>query len=143
MNSFEEVVEQDFSLFGAGIKVKGEFEVRGMVRISAHLDGMMKSEDPNAHIIIEQSGSFQGKLLAATVEIFGSFSGEIFAGQQVILRPTAHFEGTISSKSFQIFPGAVTNMKAITLERGQEKASMETESIDELEKDKGQEITSN
>ena len=105
--------EKNFTFIGCGAKLKGEFHLTGVIQLACSMEGTLSIK--NGKITIEREGNFQGTIYCDDIEIFGSFDGQIESEGKVILQPSSHVQGKISSKSLVVFPGAKTNIEGHTV----------------------------
>lgn len=92
------------SHFEAGSKLTGDLRAPGLVELLGHLEGKVSADA----VIIEESGSVDGELHAATVAIKGQFEGKIF-GVTVSIHSGAKVSGEISYETLHIESGAQVN----------------------------------
>jgi cytoskeletal protein CcmA (bactofilin family) len=89
------------SVVGAGLRVVGEIESTGSVRIEGHVQGNVRART----LMVGDAGRVDGNLDAEIAQINGTVNGKLQAAT-VILGATARFKGDIVQQSLVIEPGA-------------------------------------
>lgn len=90
-------------IFGAGVVSSGTFITRGQICV----DGILHESTLEADVISISAGArFEGKARARHMEVFGQFSGELVATEQLVLRASAQVSGKISSPCMVMHRGA-------------------------------------
>jgi cytoskeletal protein CcmA (bactofilin family) len=112
---FEEFKHLGFSIFGEGNFFKGDQILSGHVIIAGHVEGKITFEK-QGQLVIERNGKFIGHIQGDQIEIAGEFSGEIYANGTVVLFPGAIVSGKISSRKLSIYPGALADIEAHTID---------------------------
>ncbi len=100
------------SVIGAGLRVVGEIESTGSVRIEGHVQGNVRART----LLVGDAGRVVGNIDAEIAQINGTVNGKVQAGT-VVLGATAHFKGDIVQQSLVIelgakFEGRVKSMDA-------------------------------
>ena len=113
MTNETDLKHQDFSFFGKDSKLNGEFCLAGTTHIAAELEGNLYMEN-NAPLYIDRSGSFKGNIECHDIEVHGQIDGSIKSTGKIVVHPSAHIEGKITSKHLIIFPGANINVDGHT-----------------------------
>lgn len=106
--------QQNFSIFGQENFIKGDFQLKGAIRISSFLEGHLKMQD-QGKITIEPSGVFHGDIECYDIEIFGKIEGKINSKGNVIFQPGSRVDGQVEAEKISIYPGAIVNMQGETL----------------------------
>jgi len=83
-----------YSIIGEGTFLRGDFNVKGLLRIDGDFKGNIQSD---GKILISKNGRAEGFISAEVVIIGGVFKGDILAHQQVEILSTAVFVGRIES----------------------------------------------
>jgi cytoskeletal protein CcmA (bactofilin family) len=113
MADYINLQEQDFSFFGKGSRLKGNFSLSGSTHISSFIEGEIIMEN-EADLLIEKNGTIKGKVHCHNIEIYGSYEGIVKATGKVTLFPSAHVQGRVEAKELRIFPGAILNIDGHT-----------------------------
>lgn len=106
--------KQNFSIFGTESFLSGTFELKGLIRVSSHIEGKLNMKD-ESKLIIEPSGDFKGEIHCHDLEVFGKVDGKIHSKGLVILRPGSIVSGSIEAENIAIFPGSNVNISGDTL----------------------------
>jgi cytoskeletal protein CcmA (bactofilin family) len=117
MEQFPQIKELEFTFFGKGSNLEGDFRLYGPTRIASHIKGeiyVAEIEDGSNLISIEPEGVFEGKITCEDLELYGQFKGEIHSTGVVSIYPNAHFEGLIKAENLIIHPGSYVEMEAHT-----------------------------
>ncbi len=96
---------EDIVVFlGEGSRCEGNITSGGGVRIDGEFKGDITTK---GHFIVGDKGSVESnKIEAKTATLAGKVLAELYAPQKVTLKATAHFEGTIKTRSLVIEEGA-------------------------------------
>lgn len=88
---------------GPNTQLSGGFSTNGMMIV----DGRVDSADIVAdRLVVSHIGDLEGKVVVHRAEISGVFSGELLAGDEVIVRPTARISGKVVCQKLVIHRGA-------------------------------------
>lgn len=99
-------------IFGAGVVSSGTFITRGQICV----DGTLHESTLEADAIsISPGARFEGKARARHMEVFGQFSGELVATEQLVLRASAQVSGKISSPCMVMHRGASVSGEVETM----------------------------
>lgn len=115
MIEFSELQNQQFSILGAECKLIGEFQLTGIVKLAAHMEGQL-TMGPQGQLTIEREGRFQGQIHCQDIEVFGEFEGNLYSTGRVILQSSARVQGRIETQNLIIYPGAKVNIDGHTLQ---------------------------
>ena len=88
---------------GPNTQLRGGFSTNGMMIIDGRVDGADITAD---RLVVSHIGGLEGKAVVQRAEISGVFSGELVAGDEVILRPTAKISGNVQCQRLVIHRGA-------------------------------------
>lgn len=92
------------SIIGEGSELKGEFKIKGTLRI----DGVFAGEiHTDGKIIISQTGHVKTDLKGGIIVIGGTVEGNVYATKQVTLLKTARLMGDIITPSLVVEEGVV------------------------------------
>ena len=119
MDQFPQIKELEFTFFGKGSVLEGDFKLSGPTRIASHIKGEVIVSDniEGSNLIsIEPEGKLEGKISCDDIEIYGLFKGEIHSKGVVTIFPNARFEGLLKAKNLIIHPGSYVEMEAHTKE---------------------------
>ena len=118
MDQFPQIKELEFTFFGKGSILEGDFKLTGPTRVASHIKGEVivnNIEDDKSNLLsIEPEGRFDGKVTCDDLELYGQFRGEIHSSGVVTIFPNAKFEGLIKAKNLIIHPGSFVDMEAHT-----------------------------
>lgn len=113
MPNFEEVKNQEFSIFGSKNQLVGDFYLHGTIKIGSKMQGKVIMQD-EGKVTIEKNGSLSGEIHCSDLEIYGKFEGKIFSKGRVIIQPASVVSGSIQTESLTIFPGSTVNIDGHT-----------------------------
>ena len=88
---------------GPNTQLSGGFNTNGMMIVDGRVDSADISSD---RLIISHIGNLEGKAVVQRAEISGVFNGDLVAGDEVIVRPTAKIAGTVRCQKLVIHRGA-------------------------------------
>lgn len=88
---------------GPNTQLSGGFSTNGMMIVDGRVDNGDIAAD---RLIISHIGNLEGKVVVHRAEISGVFSGDLQAGDEVIVRPTARISGTVQCQKLVIHRGA-------------------------------------
>jgi cytoskeletal protein CcmA (bactofilin family) len=88
---------------GPNTQLSGGFSTNGMMIVDGRVDSADIAAD---RLVISHIGNLEGKAVVHRAEISGVFSGELLAGDEVIVRPTARLSGTVNCQKLVIHRGA-------------------------------------
>ncbi len=89
------------SVIGTGLRVVGEIESAGNVRIEGHVQGNVRART----LVVSDGGRLDGNVDAEIAQIDGTVKGKVQAGT-VVLGATARLKGDIVQQSLAIELGA-------------------------------------
>ena len=92
------------SQIGKTIKIVGDVVGAEDLVVHGRIEGQV--ELPHNRILVAESGTVEGDLNVAAVEVKGAFNGRIVATETVSLGQTARAEGSIVSPSVSMADGA-------------------------------------
>jgi len=88
---------------GPNTQLSGGFSTNGMMIVDGRVDSADISAD---RLVVSHIGDLEGKATVQRAEISGIFSGELVAGDEVIVRPTARISGSVQCQKLVIHRGA-------------------------------------
>lgn len=112
--------DQDFKDFhynvlGAKSNITGDLILSGDTIINSRIEGTIEIRE-NGKLILERGSFVKGKIKAIDLEIFGIVDGEIECSGLVSIRSSAQVQGNITSGRLVIYPGAIVEMQASSLD---------------------------
>jgi cytoskeletal protein CcmA (bactofilin family) len=102
--SYPEVPSQNINLISSGTKITGDVVAEGDIRIDGSLKGNIKSK---GRLVIGSSGSVEGEILCANIEVAGKFKGKISAAELLTMKATAVVSGDIIATKLAVEPGSL------------------------------------
>jgi cytoskeletal protein CcmA (bactofilin family) len=90
----------DESIIGPDLKITGNVISRGRVRLEGVIEGDMRCSS----LVVSQSGTITGGIVASEVAVYGRVAGTI-KGQRVNLYASAHVEGDITHQGIGVEMG--------------------------------------
>ena len=88
---------------GPNTQLSGGFNTNGMMIVDGRVDNGDISAD---RLVVSHIGGLDGKVAVHRAEISGVFNGELVAGDEVIIRPTARISGSVQCQKLVIHRGA-------------------------------------
>lgn len=107
------IKNQEFTYIGKKNSLKGEFIFIDQTHIAGNVEGAITMKE-NHRLTLEIGSTIHSKVQCFDLDIYGTFEGEIHSHGLVTFYPSAHFDGIITAKNIEIFPGAVVNMQGQT-----------------------------
>ncbi len=96
------------SIISHAMELRGDVFLKGSLNIDGRILGnIMSAKDVKTQVTIAESGSIEGEVHAASIEIKGTIKGNIFARDSVTIRSTAKISGIIRYGSISIDGGAL------------------------------------
>jgi cytoskeletal protein CcmA (bactofilin family) len=100
------VAEAPMSIISSGMKITGDLEVAGVVKIDGRIEGSVTGA---RQVLIGRGGAVHGNVIAEEVVIGGVVDGAILAAERLELQETAMVSGDIETKSIIVLEGAQIN----------------------------------
>ena len=94
------------SLIGAGMKVIGDIETSGVVKVEGTVEGNIRNA---RQVLLGRQGEITGDIHARDVVLGGRVAGTIYATERVEVQGTASVNGDIQTKSIVVLEGARVN----------------------------------
>ena len=91
------------SILGPGVKVTGDLDTPGSVRVDGHLAGSLRAAKA---VVVGRDGVVEGEIETADAIIAGMVHGSVHASSRLELQSTAHIEGSIRAGSLKVDEGA-------------------------------------
>jgi cytoskeletal protein CcmA (bactofilin family) len=98
--------EAGLSVIAAGMKIVGDIESTGVVKIEGTVEGAIRGA---RQLLLGRQGTVHGDIRAHEVVIGGSVVGTIVAEERVEIQGTSKVEGDIHTKSIVVLEGGVIN----------------------------------
>lgn len=114
------IKDQDFrefhyNMLGSRSKITGDLVLYGDTIITSVVEGSIEVHD-EGKLVLERGSQIKGKVKAIDLEIFGEVNGEIECSGLVSIRSSAHVNGTIKAGRLVIYPGAIVETQATSVE---------------------------
>ena len=94
------------SIIGEGTRIKGEFDLNGLLRIDGDFTGVIRTK---GKVLVGRNGRAECTLNAGTVVIGGVFRGDIVSAEKVIILSTGLVLGSITTPRLIIEEGVIFN----------------------------------
>jgi cytoskeletal protein CcmA (bactofilin family) len=94
------------SLIAPGMKVVGDCETDGTIRVEGRVEGTLKA---GKSVVVGRSGEVVGDIITQDCVISGRVSGNITAESRLELQSTCDIQGEIRSRRVQLDEGARFN----------------------------------
>ncbi len=94
------------SLIAAGMKIVGNCETEGTIRVEGSVEGTLKA---GKSIVVGRGGEVTGDIVTQDAVISGRVSGNIVAESRLELQSTCDIQGEIRSRRVQLDEGARFN----------------------------------
>lgn len=94
------------SLIGAGMKVIGDIDTTGVVKVEGTVEGNIRNA---RQVLLGRQGEITGDIRARDVVLGGRVCGTIYASERVEVQGTASVLGDIQTKSIVVLEGARVN----------------------------------
>lgn len=98
--------EGALSLIGAGMKIVGDIETTGVVKVEGTIEGNIRNA---RQVLLGRQGEITGDVHARDVVLGGRVVGTIYASERVEVQGTASVHGDIQTKSIVVLEGARVN----------------------------------
>jgi cytoskeletal protein CcmA (bactofilin family) len=98
--------ESVISIIGPGMKVVGDCQTDGTVRVEGTLEGSVTA---GKAVVIGKQGLVRGDITTQDAVISGRVEGTLVAESRLELQATCHIEGQIHTRRMQLEEGAVLN----------------------------------
>lgn len=96
-------VEDQVNLVGEGTVFEGTVRAESDIRASGRIVGTI---DVEGKVMIAESGSVEGEILATDADIAGQVQGEIHIEERLVLKSTAKVDGKIETDRLVVEEGA-------------------------------------
>lgn len=98
--------ETALSIISAGMKVTGDIESTGVIRVDGHVEGAIRG---TRQLLLGKTGSIQGDIHADEAVLAGTVVGKVVATQRVEVQGSCSIQGDIHTKSVVVLEGGVIN----------------------------------
>lgn len=98
--------ESGLSVIAAGMKIVGDIESTGVVKIEGVVEGAVRGA---RQLLLGRQGTVHGDIRAHEVVIGGTVIGTIIADERVEIQGTSSVQGDIHTKSIVVLEGGVIN----------------------------------
>lgn len=99
----EDSIENIDSLIGEGIKILGNIEGKGNLRIDGIVEGDINY---NGNIVISETGSVKGSIKASDISLSGTINGNVYSKTKIVIQPMGILIGDIEVYSFVVHENA-------------------------------------
>jgi cytoskeletal protein CcmA (bactofilin family) len=100
------VYAEKVSIIAAGLKLKGDMEADGDIRIDGEIIGNVLCK---AKVVISATGLVSGDIHAENVDVHGTVQGNITVGELLSIKAKSHITGNLITEKLQIEANAVFN----------------------------------
>lgn len=97
------MAQDDTTLIGKGIRIKGEITGTASIEVLGTVDGTAGTE---GSFRVREGGIVEGEVAAKEVVVDGKVQGHIAAEQKIALNAKSHVQGEIKAKTVSIAEGA-------------------------------------
>lgn len=94
-----------------GSEFEGKLSFKDTVRIDGCFRGEIASENT---LVVGETGEIFASVRSRTVVIAGAVTGNVVAGERLVLQKTARLEGDVQAGALQIEDGALLNGRVVT-----------------------------
>lgn len=99
-------MESVISIIGPGMKVVGDCETDGTIRVEGTVNGSLKA---GKAVVVGKDGFVEGNILTQDAVISGRVTGTLVAESRLELQSTSRVEGEVRARRMQLEEGAVLN----------------------------------
>ena len=99
-------LEAVISIIGPGMKVVGDCETDGTIRIEGMVKGAVKA---GKAVVVGKDGLVEGDVITQDAVISGRVVGTLVAESRLELQATSRVEGDVRARRMQLDEGAVLN----------------------------------
>lgn len=98
--------ETVISIIGPGMKIVGDCETEGTIRIEGTIEGTVKA---GKAVVIGKDGYVNGDVHTQDAVVSGKVVGALTAASRLELQATSYIEGQVRARRLQLEEGAVLN----------------------------------
>ncbi len=95
-------VDSFTSVIGPGMKIKGDVDCSGAVRIEGHIEGAVRAKKA---VVVGKEGSVVGDIDTQDILVSGRVEGTIKGASRVELEETCNIQGDIHSRHIKLAEG--------------------------------------
>jgi len=99
------------SIVGSGMKVNGDVETEGTIRIEGRVEGTVRA---GKAVVVGKDGRIKGDIFTQDAVVGGEVNGTIVAESRIELQATCVVEGEIRARRIQLDEGGRVNGKVHT-----------------------------
>lgn len=99
----EDIIEDIDSLIGENIKIIGNIEGKGNLRIDGIVEGDITY---SGNIVIGETGSVLGSIKSEDISLAGTVNGNVISQTKLVILPTGILIGNVEAPSFIIHENA-------------------------------------
>ena len=99
-------MESVISIIGPGMKLVGDCETDGTIRIEGAVEGSVKA---GKAVVVGKDGKVKGDITTQDAVISGTVVGTVSAESRLELQATARIDGEIRARRMQLEEGAILN----------------------------------
>lgn len=111
------VSESVISIIGPGMRIVGDCETDGTVRIEGHVEGSVRA---GKAVVVGKDGLVSGDIVTQDAVVSGRIQGTVTAESRLELQATSRVEGQVFARRMQLEDGAVLNG---TIQMGESRAA--------------------
>ena len=98
--------ESVISIIAPGMKIVGDCETDGTIRVEGTVDGSIKA---GKAVVVGKQGRISGDVKTQDAVVAGRIEGSLVAASRLELQATSHIEGEVHTRRMQLEEGAVLN----------------------------------
>lgn len=98
--------ETVISIIGPGMRIVGDCETEGTVRIEGRVEGSVRA---GKAVVVGKDGLVQGDITTQDAVVSGRVEGTLTAESRLELQATSRVEGEVHARRMQLEDGAVLN----------------------------------
>lgn len=98
--------EPGLSVIAAGMKIIGELDTNGVVKVEGAVSGSVRAE---RQVLVAKGGIVEGDILTREAVVGGEVRGAIYADERVEVQATSQIDGDITTKRILLQEGGEVN----------------------------------
>ena len=98
--------EGNISIIGVGMKIVGDAETEGTIRVEGRVEGTIRA---GKSVVVGRTGEVDGDIITQDAIISGQVTGNITADSRLELQSTCNVTGELRSRRVQLDEGARFN----------------------------------
>lgn len=99
-------IEAVLSIIAAGMKITGDVETSGIIKIDGEINGSVAGA---RQVLLGRGGVVRGNVAGGEVVLGGSVEGSVTAADRLELQSTASVKGDVETRSIVVIEGAQIN----------------------------------